>query len=219
MLFNTLENVAVVLISWVCSMTGPSSSFPRASLVDADRASNHWNRKQRKPTDATSDLVDAISQVGDRLVSALSDLHTKHREASELSQSRENSARKEEFAILASRMDQATKNMDKLITLMETSTRRIADAMDRQTAALENMARLFATRVPAPSGLPGSQGQPVLSSSNLSISVPSPAVGLPSALNTLRAHHPGDLGAPKPPAPSEAEECQPEAKKIKTEDD
>ncbi|KAL8179374.1 UNVERIFIED_CONTAM: hypothetical protein K2H54_065142 [Gekko kuhli] len=199
--------------------SGPSSSFPRASPVDADRASNHWNRKQRKQTDATSDLVDAISQVGDRLVSALSDLHSKHREASELAQSRENSARKEEFAILASHMGQATKSMDKLITLMETSTRRIADAMDRQTAALENMARLFATRLPTPSVLPGSQGQPVLSSSNLSIPVLSPAAGLPSALNTLKARHTGSLGTPKPPAaPSEAEECQPETKKIKTED-
>ncbi|XP_048354177.1 uncharacterized protein LOC125433589 isoform X1 [Sphaerodactylus townsendi] len=79
--------------------SGPSSSFPRASLVDAERVSNHWNRTQRKQTDATSDLVDAISQVGDRLVSALSDLHSKHREASELAQNRENSVRKEEFAI------------------------------------------------------------------------------------------------------------------------
>ncbi|XP_077191504.1 uncharacterized protein LOC143836278 [Paroedura picta] len=199
--------------------SGPSSSFPRASLVDADRASNHWNRKQRKQTDATSDLVDAISQVGDKLVSALSDLHSKHREASELVQSRENSARKEEFAILASHMDQTTKNMDKLITLMETSTRRIADAMDRQTAALENMARLFATRVPTPSVLPEPQGQSALSPSNLTRLVPSPATGLPNAPNTLRACHTGDLGAPKPPAPSEAEACQPEAKKIKTEDD
>ncbi|XP_060086919.1 uncharacterized protein LOC132566176 isoform X2 [Heteronotia binoei] len=199
--------------------SGPSSSFPRASQVDADRASNHWNRKQRKQTDATLDLVDAISQVGDRLVSALSDLQSKHREASELAQSRENSVRKEEFAILASHVDQATKNMDKLITLMETSTRRIADAMDRQTAALENMARLFATRVPAPSVLPGSQGQPVLSSSNHSVPVPSPGMGLPNAVNTLRARHTGDQGAPKPPVPSEAEECQPETKKIKIEDD
>lgn len=169
--------------------------------------------------DATSDLVDAISQVGDRLVSALSDLHSKHREASELAQNRENTARKEEFAILASRMDQATKNMDKLITLMETSTRRIADAMDRQTAALENMARLFAVRVPSPSVLPGSQGQSVLSSSNLSTPVPSPATGLSSSLDTLRARHTGDIRAPKPPPASAVEECQPEAKKIKREDD
>ncbi|XP_054837155.1 uncharacterized protein LOC129330907 [Eublepharis macularius] len=191
--------------------SGPSSSFPRASLVDADRASNHWNRKQRKQADTASDLVDAISQVGDRLVSALSDLHSKYREASELAQSRENSVRKEEFAILAGHVDQAAKNMDKLITLMETSTRRIADAMDRQTAALENMARLFTARVQAPSVLLGSQGQPVLSSPNLPVPLSSPAAGLPNTLNTLRA--------PKPPAPSEAEECPPEAKKIKTEDD
>ncbi|XP_053106996.1 uncharacterized protein LOC128325336 isoform X2 [Hemicordylus capensis] len=205
--------------SHTAANSGPSSSFPRATLVDADRMSNHWNRKQRKQADVASDLVDAISHVGDRLVNALSDLHSKHRETSELAQTRERNARKEEFAILASHVDQATRNMDKLFTLMETSTRRIADAIDRQTAALENVARLFAARLPAPSLPSASQGQPTLSSPNISAPLPSPAARLPSALNTLGAHHIGDATTPESPAPCEAEECQPEAKKIKTEDD
>ncbi|XP_066482508.1 uncharacterized protein [Tiliqua scincoides] len=199
--------------------SGPCSSFPRATLVDADILSSHWTRKQRKHTDATSDLVDAISQVGDRLVNALSDLHSKHRETSELAQTRECKARKEEFSILAGHVDRATKNMDKLITLMETSTRRIADAMDRQTAALENMARLFATVAPAPSVSSVAQGQPILSSPNSSVPLASPAAGLPSTLNTLRGPHADDLKAPTSPSPCKSGECPPGAKKIKTEDD
>lgn len=167
--------------------------------------SNHWIRKQRKHTDATSDLVDAISHVGDRLVNALSDLHSEHRETSELAQTRECIAHKEGFAILASHVDRATKNMDKLITLMETSTRRIADAMDRQTAALEKMARLFAARAPA--------------SPNRSVPLASAAAGLPKALNTLREPHAEEPKAPALPSPCESEECPPEAKRIKKEDD
>ncbi|XP_062976097.1 uncharacterized protein LOC134394501 [Elgaria multicarinata webbii] len=201
------------------SHSGPSSSFPRAPLADPDRMSNHWHRKQRKQMEATSDLVDAISQVGDRLVNALSDLHSTHRETSEFAQSRESNARKEEFATLASHVQQATKNMDKLIALMETSTKRIADAMDRQTAALENLARLFATRAPAPSVPSVPQGQPMLSSPSVSGPLPSLPAGLHNALNTLGAHRTAEPKAPATPAPCEAEECQPEAKKIKTEED
>ncbi|XP_020656801.3 uncharacterized protein LOC110083035 [Pogona vitticeps] len=198
---------------------GPSSSFPRASLADVDRVSNHWNRKQRKQTEAASDLVDAISQVGDRLINALSDLHSKHRETAEVAQTRENNARKEEFAILASHVDQATKNVDKLITVMETSTRQIADAMDRQTAALENLARLFASRAPALSVPLDSQGQPMCSSPGPSVPPPpSPPAGLHNALNTLVAGDTGDPKGPTLPASCEAEECQPEVKKIKMED-
>ncbi|KAJ7331941.1 hypothetical protein JRQ81_014121 [Phrynocephalus forsythii] len=143
---------------------GTSSSFPQVPLTDVDRVSNHWNRKQRKQTEAASDLVDAISQVGDRLINALSDLHSKHKETAEVAQARERSARKEEFAILASHVDQATKNVDKLVTVMEASTRRIADAIDRQTVALENLALLFASRAPTLAGPLESQEQPTLSS-------------------------------------------------------
>ncbi|XP_061487521.1 uncharacterized protein LOC133387226 isoform X2 [Rhineura floridana] len=201
--------------------SGPSTSLPRAPLADTDRASNHWSRKPRKQADTTSDLVDAISQVGDRLVCALSDLHSKHTETSELAQTQESNAHKEEFTILAKHVDQATKNVDKLIMLMETSTRRIADAMDRQTAALENLAQLFATRALAPSLPSVSKGQPLLSSpstSELLSSPPLPAE-LHNALNTLGAHHTGDPKAPESPTPREGEESQPKAKKIKTEDD
>ncbi|XP_044296326.1 uncharacterized protein LOC123028511 isoform X2 [Varanus komodoensis] len=199
--------------------SGPSSSFPRLPLADSDRVSNHWHRKQRKQMEATSDLVEAISQVGDRLVNALSALHSTHRETSELAQTRENYACKEEFATLASHVDQATKNMDKLITLMETSTRRIADAMDRQTAALENLAQLFATKAQAPLGPTVSQEQPILSSPSVSGPLPSLPAGLHNTLNTLEAHRTGDLKPQASPAHSEAEECQPKTKKIKTEDD
>ncbi|XP_033009250.1 uncharacterized protein LOC117048911 isoform X3 [Lacerta agilis] len=200
-------------------LAGPSSSFPRGPLADTDRASNHWSRKQRKQPDAASDLVDAISQVGDRLVCALSDLHSRHRETSELAQARESNARKEELTILASHVGQATKNMDKLITLMETSTRRIADAMDRQTAALENLARLFATRAPPPPVPSTSQGQPPHSSPSTSVLLPSSSSPPPlhNAPNTLGAHHASAPKAPESPASSKAEECQPEKKKIKTE--
>lgn len=198
--------------------SGPSSSFPRATLVDAEGMSNHWIRKQQKQTDTTSDLVDAISHVGNRLVGALSDLHSKHRETSELAQTRECNTHKEEFSILVSHVDRVTKNMDRLITLMETSTRRIADAMDRQTAALENMARLFATRAPIPSVSSISQGQPMLSSPNSSVPLVSAAVDLSSALNVLQGPHADAHKAPVSPSPCESEECPPEAKKIKTED-
>nr|XP_028590794.1 uncharacterized protein LOC114599538 isoform X2 [Podarcis muralis] len=201
--------------------SGPSSSFPRGPLADTDRVSNHWSRKQRKQPDTASDLVDAISQVGDRLVCALSDLHSRHRETSELTQARESNARKEELTILASHVGQATKNMDKLITLMETSTRRIADAMDRQTAALENLARLFASRAPSLPVPSTSQGQPPHFSPSTSVLLPSssspPPLVLHSAPNALGAHHASAPKAPESPAPSEAEECQPEKKKIKTE--
>ncbi|XP_060628252.2 uncharacterized protein [Anolis sagrei] len=199
--------------------SGPSSSFPRGTLNDADSMSNHWSRKQRKQAEATSDIVDAISQVGDRLVNALSNLHSKHKETSELAQTRESNDHKKEFAVLASHVDQATKNIDKLVSLMETSTRRIADAMDRQTAALENLAQLFATRVPALSAPLVSQEHPTLSSPSTSVLLPSLPTGLHNSLNSLAPCHSGD---PKPSgssAHSEAEECQPQAKKIKKEED
>ncbi|XP_042322205.1 uncharacterized protein LOC121930089 isoform X2 [Sceloporus undulatus] len=199
--------------------SGPSSSFPRGALTDADCMNNHWNRKQRKQAEVASELVDAISQVGDRLVNALCDLHSKHRETSELAQTRESNARKEEFAILASHVDQATKNMDKLISLMETSTRRIADAMDRQTVALENLAQLFATRAPALSVPLVSQGHPMLSSPSTSVPLSSSPAGLHGALNTLAACHPSDTKPSRSPAPRKAKECGPQAKKIKKEDD
>lgn len=101
---------------------------------------------------------------------------------------------------------------------METSTRRIADAMDRQTAALENMARLFATRAPIPSVSSISQGQPMLSSPNSSVPLVSAAVDLSSALNVLQGPQADAHKAPVSPSPCESEECPPEAKKIKTED-
>ncbi|XP_025024703.1 uncharacterized protein LOC103053692 isoform X1 [Python bivittatus] len=195
--------------------SGPSGTFPRASLVDADRiSSNHWNRKQRRQTETASDIVDAISQVGDRLVNALSDLHSKHSETSELAQGRASDAHKEEFTILANHVNQATQNMDKLIALVETSTRRIADAMDRQTAALENLAQLFAARAPAVSVPLASQEQSVVSSPRMCVSVPSPPTELYNTMNTLRGNCTANQKAPDLPA----EECQPVAKKIKTED-
>ncbi|XP_013913907.1 PREDICTED: uncharacterized protein LOC106542638 [Thamnophis sirtalis] len=194
--------------------SGPSGSFSRASLVDADRISNnHWNRKQRRKTETTSDIVDAISQVGDRLVNALSDLHSKHSETSELAQSRACDSHKEEFTILANHINQASQNVDKLIALMETSTRRIADAMDRQTVALENLAQLFAARAPAISVPLAPQEQSMMvPTPRICVSVP---VELYNTVNTLTGNCTSNQKAQDLPA----EDCQPVAKKIKTEDD
>ncbi|XP_034269859.1 uncharacterized protein LOC117663652 isoform X1 [Pantherophis guttatus] len=197
--------------------SGPSGTFSRASLVDADRISNnHWNRKQRRQTETTSDIVDAISQVGDRLVNALSDLHSKHSETSELAQSRACDSHKEEFTILANHVNQAAQNVDKLIALMETSTRRIADAMDRQTVALENLAQLFAARAPTISVPLISQEQSLMvSPPRIVLSVPSLPAELYNTVNTLTGNRTSNQKAQDLPA----EDCQPVAKKIKTEED
>ncbi|XP_070604921.1 uncharacterized protein [Erythrolamprus reginae] len=196
--------------------SGPSGTFSRASLVDADRISNnHWNRKQRRQSETASDIVDAISQVGDRLVNVLSDLHSKHSETAELAQSRACDSHKEDFVILANHVNQAAQNVDKLITLMETSTRRIADAMDRQTVALENLAQLFAARAPAISVPLASQEQfMMVSSPRICVSLPSNPAEIYNTVNTLTGNCTSNQKAQDLPA----EDCQPVAKKIKTED-
>lgn len=152
--------------------------------------------------------------MGDRLVNALSDLHSKHSKTSELAQSRACDSHKEEFTILASHVNQAAQNVDKLIALMETSTRRIADAMDRQTVALENLAQLFAARAPAISVASQEQSM-MVSSPRFCVSVPSPPAELYNTVNTLTGNCTSNQKAQDLPA----EDCQPVAKKIKTEDD
>lgn len=151
--------------------------------------------------------------MGDRLVNALSDLHSKHSETSELAQSRARDSHKEEFTILANHVNQAAQNVDKLIALMETSTRRIADAMDRQTVALENLAQLFAARAPAISVPLAPQEQSMMvPTPRICVSVPAE---LYNTVNTLIGNCTSNQKAQDLPA----EDCQPVAKKIKTEDD
>uniref|UniRef100_A0A2D4N2W0 Uncharacterized protein n=3 Tax=Micrurus TaxID=8634 RepID=A0A2D4N2W0_9SAUR len=99
---------------------------------------------------------------------------------------------------------------------METSTRRIADAMDRQTVAMENLAQLFAARAPLISVPLASQEQSVMvSSPRICVSVPSTPAELYNNVTTLT----GNCTSNQKAQNLSAEDCQPVAKKIKTEDD